>query len=117
MYAIIESGGKQFRVEQNSNIIVEKLDVEPGKEVIIDKVLMIGGKDRKIGAPYVDGCQVRAEVVTQGRMPKVLIFKRRRRKDSKSMHGHRQDVTFLHIKGIETGADTSKTAAGEANGS
>lgn len=100
MYAIVETGGKQFRVEQGSNITVEKLNVEAGGEVVLDKVLLVGGDECKIGAPYVEGARVLAEVVAQRRKPKVLIFKRRRRKDSKSMHGHRQDCTDLRIKEI-----------------
>lgn len=100
MYAIIETGGKQYRVEQGVNITVEKLAAKPGSEFILDKVLLLGGDTCQIGAPYIEGAQIRAEVIAQRRRPKVLIFKRRRRKDSKSMHGHRQDCTDLHIKEI-----------------
>lgn len=100
MYAIVESGGKQYRVEQGNTIIVEKLNVKAGDEVTLDKVLLLGGEDRRIGTPYVEGATVKAEALTQGRRPKVLVYKRRRRKDSKTMHGHRQDCTFLKIKEI-----------------
>lgn len=100
MYAIIETGGKQYRIEAGNTISVEKLNAASGEEISIDKILLIGGEERRIGTPYVDGASVKAEVVTQGRRPKVLVYKRRRRKDSKSMHGHRQDCTFLRIKEI-----------------
>lgn len=113
MYAIIETGGKQYRVQQGDTIFVEKLDAEAGAEVAIDKVLMLGGGERKIGAPYVEGASVKALVATQGRRPKVLVYKRRRRKDSKTMHGHRQDCTFLRIKQIiaQPGAAAAAAAA------
>lgn len=100
MYAIIETGGKQYQVQTGSRVTVEKLPVETGAEVVIDKVLFIGGEDRKIGAPYVEGAKVVAEAVAQRRGPKIIIFKRRRRKDSKTKHGHRQDCTELRIKEI-----------------
>lgn len=100
MYAIIETGGKQYRIQAGNTISVEKLNAKTGDEISIDKVLMLGGPDRRIGAPYVEGAGVKAEVVAQGRHPKVLVYKRRRRKDSKTMHGHRQDCTFLKIKEI-----------------
>lgn len=100
MYAIVETGGKQYRVEKDTRVIVEKLAANPGDEITLDKILFIGGDERKIGKPYVDGASVLAEVTTQGRRPKVLVYKRRRRKDSKTMHGHRQDCTVLRIKEI-----------------
>ena len=100
MYAIIETGGKQYRIQAGNTISVEKLNAQTGDEISIDKVLMLGGGDLRIGAPYVEGASVKAEVVAQGRRPKVLVYKRRRRKDSKTMHGHRQDCTFLKIKEI-----------------
>ncbi|MBD5416143.1 MAG: 50S ribosomal protein L21 [Desulfovibrio sp.] len=102
MYAIVETGGKQYQVEEGTRILVEKLAVEPGAEVVLDKVLLIGGDDCKVGTPYLEGATVKAEVVAQGRGPKVLVFKRRRRKDSKSLHGHRQDHTALRIKSINS---------------
>lgn len=100
MYAIVETGGKQFRIEKGNTIIVEKLNAKAGDEITLDKVLMLGDEGRKIGTPYVEGASVKAEVVTQGRRPKVLVYKRRRRKDSKTMHGHRQYCTFLKITEI-----------------
>lgn len=100
MYAIVETGGKQYRVEKGAKLHVEKLDVEPGNEVTLDKILMLGGEECKIGVPYISGASIRAEVLAQDRGKKVLVFKRRRRKDSKSLHGHRQDYTYLLIKDI-----------------
>lgn len=110
MYAVIETGGKQFRIEKGDTIAVEKLNAETGKEITLDKVLLLGGgAECQIGTPYVSGASVQALVVNQGRKPKVLVYKRRRRKDSKTMHGHRQYCTYLKITGIGP--------EGEANGS
>lgn len=100
MYAIIETGGKQYRVQKDSRFIVEKLPNQPGDEIKLENVLLVGGEDVKIGAPYVKGASVLVEVLAQDRRPKVLVYKRRRRKDSKSMHGHRQDCTILRVKEI-----------------
>lgn len=100
MYAIVETGGKQYYIEKNSKIYVEKLDANPGDQLTLDKILMIGGEDRKIGAPYVEGSSATVEVLAQRRAPKVLVYKRRRRKDSKTMHGHRQYCTVLLVKDI-----------------
>ncbi len=102
MYAIIETGGKQYRVEEGSKIVVEKLAAQAGSNVTLDKVLMVGGVDCKVGAPYLAGAAVTAEVVEQGRGPKVMVFKRRRRKDSKTLRGHRQDCTTIRVKSINS---------------
>lgn len=101
MYAVIETGGKQYLVEKNDVIRVEKISVEPGSEIVLDKVLMTGGESCRVGSPYLENALVRGEVITQGRGPKLLVFKRRRRKDSKSLHGHRQDYTAIKITAIE----------------
>lgn len=100
MYAIVETGGKQYRVTKDSKFIVEKLPVEAGQEITLDKVLMIGDGDVRIGSPYVEGASVVVEALAQDRRRKVLVYKRRRRKDSKTMHGHRQDCTVLRVKEI-----------------
>ena len=100
MYAIIETGGKQYRVEEGSKIVVEKLAAQAGSDVTLDKVLMV--VDCKVGAPYLAGAAVTAEVVEQGRGPKVMVFKRRRRKDSKTLRGHRQDCTTIRVKSINS---------------
>ena len=101
MYAIIETGGKQFRVEEGGKIFVEKLDVEAGNDVVIDKVLMVGGDKFSVGAPYVENAKVTAEVVEHGRGKKVVVFKKRRRHDFRKKQGHRQSFTALKIKTIE----------------
>lgn len=100
MYAIIETGGKQFRVEEGCKVMVDKLAAASGAELTIDKVLMIGGGDVKVGTPYVAGATVKAEVVEHSRGAKVLVFKRWRRNDSRKLRGHRQDYTTLKITGI-----------------
>ena len=102
MYAIIETGGKQYRVEEGSKIVVEKLAAQAGSDVTLDKVLMVGGADCKVGSPYLAGAAVTAEVGEQGRGPKVMVFKRRRRKDSKTLRGHRQDCTTIRVKSINS---------------
>lgn len=101
MYAIIETGGKQFRVEEGTSLRVDKLDVEAGTEMSLDKVLMVGGGDVKIGAPYVSGASVTAQVVEHGRGEKILVFKKWRRNDSRKLQGHRQDYTALKITAIK----------------
>ena len=100
MYAIIETGGKQFRVEEGNEIKVDKLGVEPGSELTIDKVLMVGGADTKIGAPYVENAKVTCDVVKHGRGKKIIVFHKRRRQDSQNKQGHRQDFTTLKVKSI-----------------
>jgi len=100
MYAIIESGGKQFRVEEGGKIRVEKLGAAVGGEVVIDKVLLIGGGSFAVGAPYLSGAKVIAEVVEHGRGEKIIVFKKWRRNDSRRTQGHRQDFTTLQIKSI-----------------
>ncbi len=100
MYAIIKTGGKQYCIEEGSQIRVEKLVAEAGTEVTLNEVLMVGGGELKIGAPFVKDASVTAEVVAQARAPKVLVFKRWRRNDSRKLRGHRQDYTTLKIKSI-----------------
>ncbi len=100
MYAVIETGGKQVRVEVGQEIFVEKLDVEAGAEYTFDKVLMIGGDKNKIGKPYVKNASVTAEVVKNGRGPKIIIFKYEPKKHYHKKNGHRQPYTKLSIKAI-----------------
>ncbi|UZP69037.1 50S ribosomal protein L21 [Desulfovibrio mangrovi] len=101
MYAIVETGGKQFRVEEGGKIFVEKLAAEAGSEVVLDKVLMVGGDKFTVGAPYVASAKVTAEVLEHGRGEKIIVFKKRRRQDSRRKQGHRQEFTALKIKGIQ----------------
>ncbi len=104
MYAVIQTGGKQYRVSQGDTLKVEKLGAEEGATVDIDKVLMVAdGDDIKVGAPYVDGGKVTATVKSQGRGKKVKIVKFRRRKQYLKRQGHRQWYTELEITGISAG--------------
>lgn len=101
MYAVIESGGKQHRVQEGETLKLEKIELAPGETISFDKVLMVGeGESVKIGAPYVDGGKVTAEVISQGRHAKVKIVKFRRRKHSMKQAGHRQWFTEVKITGI-----------------
>ncbi|HZJ81888.1 MAG TPA: 50S ribosomal protein L21 [Guyparkeria sp.] len=101
MYAVVVTGGKQYRVEQGSKVRVEKLPGEAGGTVTLDRVLMVGdGSDIKVGTPTVDGASVTAEIVGQGRGKKVEIIKFRRRKHHMKRQGHRQAYTELKITGI-----------------
>lgn len=101
MYAVIISGGKQYRVSQGDKVRVEKLDAAEGDSVEIDQVLMVvDGDDVKIGTPVLDGGKVTAEVKAQGRADKVDIIKFRRRKHHMKRQGHRQAYTELEITGI-----------------
>ncbi|MGA2090472.1 MAG: 50S ribosomal protein L21 [Endomicrobiales bacterium] len=103
MYAVIETGSKQFKVEAGMNVLVEKLPASVGDEVILDKVLMIGdGEKATIGRPVVDGATVIATVVRQTRGPKLIVFKKRSKKGYKKMQGHRQNLTEILIKEIKT---------------
>ncbi|MCC5977706.1 MAG: 50S ribosomal protein L21 [Salinarimonas sp.] len=101
MFAVIKTGGKQYRVAADDVITVERLSVEAGESVTLTDVLMLAnGDDVKVGAPVVEGASVVAEVVEQTRGPKVIAFKKRRRQNSKRKRGHRQDLTTLRITEI-----------------
>ena len=105
MYAVIRTGGKQYRVAKDDVIRVEKLEAESGAKVTLDQVLLVGGKgDPRVGKPLVDGASVTAEVVDQARSRKVIVFKKKRRKNYRRTHGHRQHQTVLKITGIRAGA-------------
>ncbi|WP_053219035.1 50S ribosomal protein L21 [Virgibacillus senegalensis] len=100
MYAIIETGGKQVKVEEGQAIYVEKVEGETGSTVTFDKVLVVGGDDVKVGAPYVDGATVTAKVEKQGRGKKVTVFKYKPKKNYHRKQGHRQPYTKLTIDQI-----------------
>jgi len=100
MYAIIETGGKQYRVEEGSKLRVATIDAEVGSTVALDKVLMLGGGDLAVGAPYVENAKVSAEVLEHGRGEKIRVFKKWRRNDSRRMQGHRQNYTAIKITSI-----------------
>lgn len=101
MYAVIKTGGKQYRVAQNDLITIERLEGEAGNTVEFGEVLMVGeGDNVKVGAPFVSGAKVTAELVDQARGPKVIAFKKRRRKNSRRKKGHRQHISLVRITGI-----------------
>lgn len=109
MYAVIETGGKQYRVQEGDVITVEKLNVEAGDVVIFDKVLVLGeGKDVKVGTPYLDAA-VTATAVENGKGKKVIIFKYKAKKDYRKKQGHRQPYTMVKIESL-TGEAPKKEA-------
>ncbi len=102
MYAVIENGGKQYRVAVGDRLRLEKVEAEPGAELVLDRVLLLGeGGDVRIGSPLVGGAAVKATILSQGRAPKVQIFKMRRRKHFRKRQGHRQYFTEVRITSIE----------------
>lgn len=105
MFAVIRTGGKQYRVAENDVIRVERLDGDAGASLTLSDVLMVGGQgaDAKVGAPLIAGASVTAEVLEQGRGPKIIVFKKKRRQNYRRKKGHRQDVTVLRITGISAG--------------
>ena len=101
MFAVFQSGGKQHRVAEGDVVKLEKLDVEPGAEVVFDQVLMVGeGADVNVGAPFVEGGQVKGEVLRTDRDKKVRVIKFKRRKDYMRRQGHRQWFTEVKITAI-----------------
>jgi len=101
MYAVIKTGGKQYRVEQGQKLRVEKLPGNPGDTIELDQVLLVAGGDTpKIGQPLVEGAKVSAEIVAQDRAKKIIVFKLKRRKNYRRKYGHRQPYTELKITGI-----------------
>ena len=115
MYAIIETGGKQYRVQEGDVITVEKLDVEAGDKIALDKVLLLNnGTELKVGAPYVEGAKVLGEVVENGKGKKVIIFKYKAKKDYRKKQGHRQPYTMIKIESLTGEAAPAKAAEPEA---
>ncbi|GFN34494.1 50S ribosomal protein L21 [Tepidimicrobium xylanilyticum] len=101
MYAIIETGGKQYRVQEGDVVFVEKLDVEEGEKIDLSKVLLIKKEDDLvIGRPYVEGAKVEATVLKQGKSKKIIIFKYKPKKNYRKKQGHRQPYTKLKIEKI-----------------
>ncbi len=106
MYAVVVTGGKQYRVSAGDKIRVEKLNAEAGSTVSLDKVLVIGGEgETMVGAPYVAGAAVEAEVIENGKADKVIIFKYKAKKDYRKKQGHRQPYTELKINGISVNSE------------
>ena len=98
MYAIIETGGKQYRVEENTELYVEKLEVAENGEVVFDKVLMVNGK---VGTPYVEGATVKAVCQKHGKAKKIIVYKYKSKKNYHKKQGHRQPYTKLKVVAIE----------------
>ena len=111
MYALVKTGGKQYRVSKDDTILVERLSAEEGEQIILNDIVMLGdGEKVTIGTPLVDGAGVSATVVRQTRGPKIIIFRRKRRKNHRRTQGHRQDLTLLKIIDIAEDAKSLKTA-------
>lgn len=102
MYAVIKTGGKQYRVAEGDTLQVEKLQGEPGDEISFDQVLLVGGGDAtKVGTPTVEGATVKAQITAQNRGKKIVVFKMKRRKNYRRKNGHRQPYTQIKITGIK----------------
>jgi large subunit ribosomal protein L21 len=109
MFAVIKAGGKQYKVAENQVLKVEGLAGEPGAIVQIGDVVMLGGDPPQLGSPLISGASVAAEIIERGRGPKVIAFKKRRRKNSRRKRGHRQDFVLIRISEILTeGAKPTK---------
>ncbi len=101
MYAVIKTGGKQYRVSEGDRIEIEKIDGDSGSDVVFNEVLMVSrGEEIRVGTPLIAGAKVIGEIVHQGKGPKITIFKMKRRKGFRKKTGHRQDLTSLKIKEI-----------------
>jgi large subunit ribosomal protein L21 len=112
MFAVIKTGGKQYRVAADETITIMSLAGEPGESVTFGEVLMLTGDgSTELGAPSVAGASVTGTIVEHKRGPKVIAFKKRRRKNSKRKRGHRQDLTVIKITGIEGGGETAEAKA------
>ena len=112
MYALVRTGGKQYRVAKDDTILVERISADEGAEIILDDIVMLGDGDKvTIGTPRVEGAAVSATVVRQTRGPKIIIFRRKRRKNHRRTQGHRQDLTLLKINAI---AENGKALAPKA---
>ncbi len=102
MYAVIETGGKQYRVEKDSVLYIEKLDAQEGDTVTFDKVLFVkNGDEAKVGSPLVEGAKVTGKVVKHGKGKKIIVFKYKPKKNYKRKKGHRQPFTQVVIENIE----------------
>lgn len=102
MFAVVRTGGKQFKVQENDKIEVPKLDLKEGSKIDLDEVLFLGDeKSSKIGVPFVVGAKVQATVLAQKRAPKIVVFKKKRRQNYRRKAGHRQGLTLLQITAIQ----------------
>ena len=115
MYALVRTGGKQYRVAKDDTILVERISADEGAEVILDDIVMLGDGDKvTVGTPRVEGAAVSATVVRQTRGPKIIIFRRKRRKNHRRTQGHRQDLTLLKINAIAEDGKSLKPKAAPA---
>src|SRR5260370_20295938 len=113
MFAVIKTGGKQYTVAAEKTITVMSLPGEAGSQEVFDQVLaLFDGETNHLGAPHLAGASVVGEILEQTRGPKVIAFKKRRRKNSKRKRGHRQDLTIVRVTGIVTGAKPAEQAPG-----
>jgi len=110
MFAVIRSGGKQYTVNKDDVLVIGKIDGDEGAKVTFGEVLMLGGDKPKHGAPLISGAAVAAEIVKQGRGPKVVAFKKKRRKNTHRKRGHRQHETTVKITGITAGGEAKHGA-------
>ncbi|MCD6526464.1 MAG: 50S ribosomal protein L21 [Desulfuromonas sp.] len=101
MYAVIKTGGKQYKVSEGDTVKIEKIAGSVGETIEINEVLMVGGEEVQIGTPLLPSAKVMARIVEQGKDKKVLVFKSKRRKGFRKTYGHRQPITRLKITGIE----------------
>lgn len=101
MYAIIETGGKQVKVEVGATVFVEKLNLNEGDEVVFDKVLLVGGEKAKVGAPYIKGATVKGKVTKNGKSEKIVVFKYKAKANYRKTQGHRQPYTRVSIESID----------------
>ena len=105
MYAIIEACGRQYKVQEGENVYFEKLEVEEGKKVSFDKVILVSDDGKvQIGNPYVTGVKVEGKVVSHGKAKKIIVFKMKAKKNERKKQGHRQPYTKVEITGIKTTA-------------
>ncbi|MBQ0040723.1 MAG: 50S ribosomal protein L21 [Clostridiales bacterium] len=111
MYAIIQTGGKQYRVQEGDEFKVEKLEAKAGDKVVFDEVVAVGGDKLIVGKPFVEGYAVTAKVLEQGKNDKVIIYKYKAKKDERTKNGHRQPYTLVKVTAIGEG---TKTAAKKA---
>jgi large subunit ribosomal protein L21 len=113
MFAIVKTGGKQYRVGPGDQIVVERIEGEVGAIVALDQVLAFSdGETSAVGTPIVAGASVQAKIVQQPRGTKVLVFKKKRRKNYRRKRGHRQELTVLRIEGINRGGASAQTDSG-----
>lgn len=101
MYAVIKTGGKQYKVSEGEFVKVEKLEGAVGDTIELSEVLLVGGEEVKVGTPLVPGAKVKAQIVAQDKDKKILVFKSKRRKTYRKKYGHRQPITRLKIAAIE----------------